>query len=90
MKELSLAHWDNEPTPPRGPAGGGGGARWLFSHRSRKFGVTNLAAESSAWAKSAQARAAAARAQRRSAVAAGAWTPRSRPNWPFLTLNPSN
>ena len=53
MRQLSLSHWEGEPTPPRGHAWGPTFlATW--SHRARKVAVSQAQGESAAWAKGAQ------------------------------------
>jgi hypothetical protein len=56
MRQLSLTHWEGEPTPPRGHAlQGGGFFHNSWTARSAKHTVSQLQSESSAWVKNAQA-----------------------------------
>ncbi|KAI8467147.1 MAG: hypothetical protein J3K34DRAFT_431559 [Monoraphidium minutum] len=57
MRQLSLSHWEGEPAPPRGHAMGrntGGYYLTGWSHRTQKFSVSQLQAESAAWVRTAQ------------------------------------
>ena len=57
MRQLSLSHWDGEPTPPRGHAMGSAGFfAGAWNHRSQKFSVSQLQSESAAWVRNAQVR----------------------------------
>lgn len=57
MRQLSLSHWEGEPTPPRGHAlGGSGFFAGGWNHRSQKFTVSQLQTESAAWVRNAQVR----------------------------------
>lgn len=56
LRQLSLSHWEGAPAPPRGHALQGHGFHLGgWRHRVQKFAVSQLQAESMAWARTAQA-----------------------------------